>query len=185
MKLKALNAALLCMSASAMTLPALAAEPMEPSGVAQVVMSSDPKDFFETAASANMFEIEASKLAAKRSQDAQVKAFAEMMIKDHTQASEKLKVLAAQKKVTLPTQLLKRHQMMLDGLKDEKDAKEFDEEYRSRMVMSHKEAVSLFDLSARESPDADIRKFAGTMLPTLQMHGSKAQEMEKAASDRK
>jgi putative membrane protein len=163
----------------------LAAEPMEPSGVAQAAMSTDPDDFFESAASANMFEIEASKVALERSQDPSVKKYAEMMIKDHTEAGTKLSALATSKKVTLPTQLLKRHQMMLDGLKEEKAGKEFDDEYRLKMVVSHKEAVSLFDESARKSPDADVRKLAGEMLPKLKAHGGEAEHLRKHADDKK
>ena len=38
-------------------------EPMKPSGAMQSVMDDSVKDFFETAASAGMFEVEAGKLA--------------------------------------------------------------------------------------------------------------------------
>lgn len=155
-------------------------EPMQPSGALEMVLSEDPKDFYESAASANMLEIEASKLAQTRSTDADVKAFAAMMIKDHTAAGEKLSKLATNKKVVLPTQLLKRHQMMLDGLKEEKGA-DFDSEYRMKMVASHKEAVSLFDHASKKSPDPDIRAFAAEMLPKLQEHGAQAKKLEDSA----
>lgn len=163
--------------------PALQADDrgMEPSGAAQALMSVDPDKFFESAGSANMFEVEASKLALERSQDPEVKKFAEMIVKDHTAAGTKLSTLATNKKVTLPTQLLKRHQMMLDGLKEEPQGKEFDDEYRLKMVVAHKEAVSLFDESARESPDADVRKLAAEMLPTLKAHGGQAEQLRRDA----
>lgn len=160
---------------------AAAAKPMEPSGAVEMVLSEDPKDFYESAASANMLEIEASKLAETKSSDADVKAFAAMMIKDHTEAGQKLGKLATTKKVVLPTELLKRHQMMLDGLKEKENGADFDADYRMKMVMSHKEAVSLFDHHAKKSPDPDIRAFATEMLPKLKEHGAHAKKLEDAA----
>jgi putative membrane protein len=168
-------------AALATTMPLYAAEPMEPSGAAQALMSDSPKAFFETAASANMFEIEASKVALEKSKDPELRKFAEMMVKDHTEAGAKLMSLAATKNVTLPNELLKRHQMMLDGLKEEAAGKDFDDEYRLKMVASHKEAVSLFDESARESSDPEVRRFASEMLPKLQMHGGEAQQLRETA----
>lgn len=165
----------------ATTSPLYAAEPMKPSGVAQALMSDSPENFFENAASANMFEIEASKLALASTQDPEIKAFAQMMVKDHTAAGQKVSALAAEKSVSLPTAMLKRHQMMLDGLKNEKPGKDFDDEYRLKMVLSHKEAVSLFDESARESKDPDVRKLATEMLPALQAHGGQAEKLRKDA----
>lgn len=175
---------MVCLGAG-LPLAASAAEPMKPSGAMEALMSDDPADFYESAASANQFEIEASKVAQERSKDADIKAFADMMVKDHTEATQKLTNLATGKNVELPTQLLKRHQMMLDGLKEKDAGPAFDEDYRMKMVLSHKEAVSLFDQSAKESPDPDIRKFALSMIAKLKMHGGHAQKMEDAAKTRK
>lgn len=160
-----------------------AAEPMAPSATAEAVMSGDPADFYESAASANQFEMEAGRLALDRSQDADVKAYAQRMIKDHGEAAQKLTNLATGKNVELLTQLLKRHQMMLDGLKEQEDGAAFDEDYRRKMVSSHTEAVSLFDRSAKESPDPDIRKFALDLLPTLQKHADEAHRLQAAADE--
>lgn len=157
---------------------AQAQEPMEPSGVAQVLMSNDPKDFYQSAGSANLFEIRASKLAQTRAQSPEIRKFADMMVADHTEASQKLEALAGRKGVALPTQLLRRHQMMLDGLMEEKAGKDFDDHYSNKMVVSHKEAVSLFEQASRESKDPDIRSFAAEILPTLQRHGGLANDLE-------
>lgn len=157
---------------------AVAQEPMKPSGVAEALMANDEKDFFETAASSNMFEIQASELAKEKSTDPAIKKFAEHMIQDHTMANQKLEKLAESKNVTLPSALLKRHQAMLDDLKDEKAGKEFDEEYADKMVMTHKEAVSLFDQMANKGKDPEVKSFAAEMLPKLQKHGGMATGLE-------
>jgi putative membrane protein len=153
--------------------------PMKPSGAIEAVMPNSDKAFFENAASANMFEIQSSKLALTKSSDPDVKAFAQKMITDHGEAGTKLEALAAQKNVTLPTQMARRHQHIYDALAKDKAGKDFDEDYKNKMVMSHKEAVSLFDQTSKKGQDADVKSFAAMMLPTLQMHGSEAQALNK------
>lgn len=150
---------------------------MQPSRAMQLLMDDNAKDFFETAASANQFEIESSQLALQRVSDPALKSYAQRMVKDHEQAGRELKALARKKDVTLSTQLLKRHAAMLKDLRDEKQGPEFDEEYRNKMIASHKEAVSLFDEAARDAKDPDVKAFAAKTLPTLQAHGGSAQEL--------
>ncbi|TDU28255.1 putative membrane protein [Panacagrimonas perspica] len=158
-----------------------AAEQMKPSGAMEAVMSSDPSDFYESAASLDQLEIEAGKVALERSTDADIKAYASAMVKDHTASSQKLTNLATRKNVDLPKELLKRHQLMLDSLKEQDAGPGFDANYRMKMLLSHKEAISLFDQSAKESPDPDIRKFALSMMTMLQEHGSRAQKLDDEA----
>lgn len=155
-----------------------AAEPMKPSTAGKLLIDDDTKEFFDAAASANLLEVEASRLALQRAQDPEIKAFAQQMVTDHTKASEELKTLAQKKGVTLPTKMMDRHQAIYDELKDEKTAKEFEEAYREAMVASHKEAVTLFDEVAEDNKDAEVKTFAAKMLPKLQSHGGKAKELQ-------
>lgn len=175
---------LLCLTAAALiAAPTIAAaddkpaEPMKPSKIVQAVQSNDTKDFFETAASADMFEIEAGKLAEQRGTAPEVKKYARRMVADHRKTSEELKQLARSKNVTLPAKMLKRHEAMLDDLKNEKDGDGFDDEYRDKMLVSHKEAVSLFDQAARRAEDAEVKAFAQKHLAHLQDHGAKAKDL--------
>jgi len=66
---------------------------------------------------------------------------------------------------------------MYDALVKDKAGKDFDEDFRNKMVMSHKEAVSLFDQTAQKAKDPEVKAFAAMMLPKLQMHGSAAMEL--------
>lgn len=58
--------------------------------------------FLQQAAIAGMKEVLTGKIAADRASDKKVKAFGQMMVDDHTKASEELRVLAKLKKVDLP-----------------------------------------------------------------------------------
>jgi putative membrane protein len=152
--------------------------PMQPSAIGKMMMSASDKEFFPAAASAGMLEVESSKLALERSQNAEVKKFAETMVTDHTKAAEELKTLAGSKNVTLPTAMTKHHQMMYDHLKDEKTAKDFDDAYQEAMVASHKEAVTLFSKASTDSKDPEVKAWATKTLPTLQHHGAMAKDLK-------
>lgn len=156
---------------------------MEPSKAMQAVMDDDVKDFFETAASSNQFEIDSSRLAAERVTDPALKTYAQKMIKDHGKAGDELEKLARKKSVMLPTRLLKRHEAMLKDPRNEKPGADFDDEYRDKMISSYKEAVSLFDEAARDSKDADVKAFAAKTLPTLQDHDGLARKLPKPGAD--
>lgn len=154
-----------------------AAEPMQPSGAIEALLSNSDKAFFENAASAGMFEIQAGKLAQTKASDPQVKSYAEKMVSDHTEAAAKLEKLAKAKNVTLPTALSKHHQMMLDRLNKVSAGSDFDAAYKRQMIVSHKEAVSLFDQESKKGQDAEVKAFAAELLPKLQAHGGHAHEL--------
>ncbi len=155
-------------------------EPMQPSKTIQALQSNSQHDFFETAASAGMLEIEAGKLAQTMGTHPEIKKYAATMVADHEKAAAELKKLADKKGVKLPTAMLERHQMMYDGLKGNDKGKSFDNEYRLKMIASHKEAVSLFDQAANKAEDADVKAFAAKTLPTLQHHGAMANDLPKS-----
>lgn len=155
-----------------------ASEPMQPSGAMEAVMSNSDKAFFENAASAGMYEIQAGKLAMTKAGDPQEKSYAEKMVNDHTEAAAKLKELAASKNVTLPTTMAKHHQIMLDRLQKDAAGADFDAAYKRQMIVSHKEAVSLFDQTSKKAQDPDVKAFAAELLPKLQEHGAMAHDLE-------
>lgn len=65
------------------------------------VVPSDAKGFLERLHHANQSEIKQAQLAVKTSQNADVKAFAEQMITQHTDADQKVMALAQSKKLKL------------------------------------------------------------------------------------
>ena len=167
------------LAAAALGAAAGAAEPMKPSRAVQLIMDDGVRDFFETAGSAGLFEIEAGKLAQQVGTSPEVKVFAAKMVADHGKAADELAKIAGDKGAQLPKAMLKRHQKMLDDLKDETPGQAFDGKYRRYMIASHKEVVSLFDEAGRKSADEDVRAFANRTLPTLQHHGAMAHALPK------
>jgi putative membrane protein len=138
--------------------------------------SSADTSFYKHAAEAGMGEVELGKLAESKAADNSVKSFAAMMVKDHTQANEELKKLAASKDIKLP-----------HGPGTANDAKKlelkamsgdsFDKSYVSNQVKAHKDTVELLNKEISSGQDADAKAFAQKVLPTVQSHLSSIEKI--------
>jgi putative membrane protein len=109
------------------------------SGAADLA-SRDARDFIHHVAMVNMAEIDLAKLAAEGGTADEVKKFAETMIHDHTASGDKLKALAADFKIAAPSQLDDEHMDRRDKLAKQRGP-DFDREYASAMVDSHKDLI--------------------------------------------
>lgn len=134
--------------------------------------------FMNDAAEAGMAEVEIAKLVKDRAQNPRVKNFAEMMIKDHSEANNKLQTIARDKNVTLPSTLGK-HQDHLEDL-SKKNGAEFDKAYMKMMVNGHEDVVKEFEKCSQNGTDPDVKTFAAQTLPTVRMHLDSAKAINKA-----
>lgn len=152
----------------------------EKSGVnATLGVTPTTQDFVTLAGNSDMLEIQSSQLATAKG-DEKDKAFAERMIKDHTETSKKMRALVDSGKVKakLPATMDSAHQAKLDKL-EKLSGKDFSEHYEDMQVAAHKDAVSLFQRYAKGGDNADLKAFANETLPALQEHLKMARELEK------
>jgi putative membrane protein len=141
-------------------------------------ISMSDKRFLKNAAEAGNFEVEGSKLALKKSKDAEILKFAKMMTEDHTQASAKLKDLATKRKVELPKEPSLLQQAKIKYL-ETRDGVKFDKSYANHIgVSAHEQAVKLFEDAAEDADDADIKKFAADTLTVLKKHLEEAKRID-------
>lgn len=133
--------------------------------------------FAQNAAMAGMAEVKLGQLALEKSNNDDIKKFAQMMVDDHTKANDELKSMAQSKSIELPTDIGK-HQKDYDKL-SKLSGTEFDKEYADGMVKDHKEVVSMFEKEANKGDDPDTKAWAAKTLPTLQMHLQHAQDLQK------
>jgi putative membrane protein len=145
-------------------------------GTAMEERKVDQSEFMTNAASNGMLEVEAGKLAQKSAQNAEVKKFAAMMVKDHTNANSEMKKLAQQKNLTLPDSMSQEHMGDLKELRDKKGA-EFDRQYMDLMVSSHEDAVSKFEDASEGLEDAELKSFASTTLTKIREHLEQARKI--------
>lgn len=144
-------------------------------GTSSTVLPAD-KEWVSKAGMAGMAEVQMGNLAMQKATSADVKAFAQRMVTDHSKANEELQQLATAKGLTLPAQLDSEHQGGLDHLSGLSGAA-FDKAYMQHMVDDHEKAASLFQNGSASAEDPDIRAYAAKTLPIIQEHARLAQEV--------
>jgi putative membrane protein len=142
-------------------------------------ISPTTQDFVTEAASSDMLEIAAAKVAQQKG-NADEKKFAEQMTNDHTRTSTDLKgmVTSGEVRATLPTKLDDSAQKKLTELQDAKP-QDFASYYDPMQVSAHKDAVSLFERYSKSGDNSKLKDWAGKTLPTLQHHLQMAEELKK------
>ncbi len=115
-------------------------------------------------------------LAQQNAQSQQVKDFGSRMVTDHTAAGEKLKQIAAQQNVNLPTQLSVKDQSMLARMSNlHGDA--FDKAYMHDMLQDHKTDVAEFKREEGVAKDSALKEWVTSTLPTLESHLNEAKKV--------
>lgn len=132
---------------------------------------------------ANAGEVEEAKFAVTRLKNAEVKAFAQMMLDHHSEAKAKGQALAAKLKLVptdseTATDLAKGGKKSLDSLKKEKDA-DFDESYVKDQIDEHEKVLALIDrelLPNAQNPE--VKQLLNEMRPKVVMHLKTAQALK-------
>jgi putative membrane protein len=142
---------------------------------------SDRK-MLEDLAQGNMAEVDAGKMALEKSQNAEVKKFAQQMVDDHTKALGEVQALATAKNVTLPDgagAMAKTKATALKAL----SGNLFDKEYAKRAgVGDHESTVKLLQKMQKDGKDSDLKALAGKMLPTVEHHLEMAKALAASTS---
>ena len=129
------------------------------------------------AASSDMFEIQSSELALEMSQDEEIRAFAEQMIEDHTEASQMMMAAAETDGVAPPAGMMEKHQIELEQLQAAGEDG-FDAAYIAAQTTGHEEAVALFESFSTQGEESALRSFATETLPGLQEHLQEVQGLQ-------
>lgn len=132
-------------------------------------VSRDDAKFAVAAASGGLGEVELGQLAAQKGASQSVKDFGQMMVKDHSQANEKLKALAQAKGISLPKTISADEQRTKDDL-TAKSSKDFDKAYVKNMIKDHQNDIKEFEEAGKNVKDPELKDFALRTLPTLKMH---------------
>ena len=141
-------------------------------------VSPGDRVFLQAAAVGGLFEVEASKLALARGSKPAVKAFATMMVEDHSKANAKIRTLASDRQIALPETLDEDHTQRLAKLQVQDRGAAFDEAYADAMEDGHDAALRLFKAAADGADDAELRAFAADTLPVLESHNQHAEALD-------
>ena len=153
---------------------------------AAIAGAMEPVDeaFALFAASSGLAKVEGARLVLKSSASAQVREYAEKLVREHTRAGDDLRRLVTSRGLALPAAPTGRHADLVTKLSGVRAA-ELDEAFLQRFgVDAHKEAISLFERHVAEGKDPALKRHAERTLPMLRDHLSAAQKLLYAAAGR-
>jgi len=129
-------------------------------------------EFIRKASEGGHREVEAGKLASEKASNAEVRAFAKMMVDDHSKSNAELIALVSPQ-APVPAQKPSADSA-LGGL----TGPAFDRAYMAKMVTDHQATVELFEAEVRDGKDGAVRKWATQKLPTIRGHLEKARALQ-------
>jgi putative membrane protein len=166
-------------SAKAAQTAATAANTVTGAAAAGAPPSMSGADFVGAAASTDRYEIAAAKLALTHASRSAVKAFAQMMIRDHTASTAKLTaaIAASGQPLTAPRDLPADLQADLATLRTASGA-DFDRAYIGQMVDTHDHALQTMQSYAIDGSVPALKSFAAAVTPVVQSHLARAQALQ-------
>jgi putative membrane protein len=157
--------------------------------------------FIQQALKSGMEEVELAKLAAEKSQNDQIKQFAQMLVSDHTAVNEQLKQLSERNGVTTaPRDGTKRSGTETSppitspgaapsSPKAQQLAKlsgsQFDKAFMKMVVEGHEKSVDLYSKESERGADPTAKKLANETLPKIKEHLSQAKSLQQQVMDKK
>lgn len=132
-------------------------------------------------------EVDLGKTAQKKGESAAVKAYGEMLIKDHGESDKKLLALAKKlgQKIPAekPTTAAEKQEKAADKANIAKlkklEGAQFDAEFLRMMVEGHEKELAKIDAKIGEVKNAELADLLKAKKPTLQHHADHARELQK------
>lgn len=140
--------------------------------------------FAQMMAASDQFEIMSSKTALEKSTRQEVKDFANMMIKQHMDSSQKLTALASQMKppLTIGKQLDPEQRQMTTDLQKMPAGNSFDRAYLDAQVTGHARTLAMLQSYADTGKVDQLRNFAKQMIPIVSGHLDQARKLQATVS---
>ncbi len=134
------------------------------------------RKFMKEAALGDEAEIQLGQLAQQKASNPAVKSFGQRMIKDHSDAADKLKNVAQSQHISLPVELDPEHKDKVEAL-SRLSGSQFDQAYMQLMVQEHTKDVNEFKNEAGNAHDDSVKQFATATLPVLESHLNEAKQI--------
>jgi len=135
--------------------------------------SSDDTAFVQKAAEGGMKEVEIGKAVAAKASNAQVKAYANRLVKDHGAANTQLMAIAKRHNIDTPASAPPSSDPWMS-----QTGAAYDKGFIDAQVKDHQEDIALFEKEAKGGSDKEIKAFASRQLPTLRAHLKQAQSLQ-------
>lgn len=141
---------------------------------------TDAKDkmFLQKAAGGGMAEVAFAKIALDKSQNQDVRNFAQKMIDDHTKLNDNLKPIADQLGVQPPAEAPKEAQAKAEKLK-KLDGDAFDKAYIKAMVEDHHKDLAEFTKEEQSTKNDDLKAKVSDGRKTIEEHTAMIDDLAK------
>jgi putative membrane protein len=134
------------------------------------------------AASSGLAKIEGARLTLRSSKNADVRDYAQKLMREHARNGDELRRIVAPHGLSLPSAPTGRHADLVTKLSGV-SAQDLDEAFLLRFgVDTHKETIALFERHVVEAKDPQLRRYAEQTLPMLREHMSAAHKLLYAAA---
>jgi putative membrane protein len=144
---------------------------------ASAVQPMSAMDYVAAAGESDLFEIQSSQIALRKAQNADVRAFAQMMIDHHTQTSADLMAAARQAGLNPPAPSLSQEKSARVGALESTPATGFDALYMREQVTGHQAALALHQGYARNGDQPGLKAAAVKTAPIVQTHLDRARAL--------
>jgi putative membrane protein len=134
--------------------------------------------FVTKAMQGSMAEVQLGQLTLQKSNNDQVKQFAQRMIDDHTKLNDQMKPVAQQLGVAVPEQVSKKDRNTMAKLQA-LSGPAYDQAYIKDMVKDHKQDLSEFQAEASSGQDQTVKDAAAQGSKVIAQHLQMAQQMAK------
>lgn len=150
-------------------------QPQQHAAASQQPLSA--QNYVMYASNADLFEIEAARLAMLRARDPMVKQFAEHMLQQHAMTTNKLTAAARQANVTPTAPSLTPHlREKLTELQSASDTA-FDERYMVAQVEAHERALRLHHHYAQNGDQPALRTASSETVRAVEQHLAEARRI--------
>jgi putative membrane protein len=137
--------------------------------------------FVKEAMEGGLAEVQLGQLTLQKSNNDQVKQFAQHMIDDHTKLNEEMKPVAQQLGVAIPAQVSKKDSKIIAKLQA-LSGPAYDQAYIKDMVKDHKGDLSEFQAEASSGQDQLVKDAAAQGSKVIAQHLQMAQQLAKDQS---
>jgi putative membrane protein len=135
-------------------------------------------------ASSSLAQMEGARIVLNSTKNADVRDFAQRIIRDHTEALDRLRGIGAQRGLELPAAPTGRHADLVTKLAGVA-ATERDDAFIHRFGLdAHKEAIALTERHVNEAREPELKRYAAQAVEMLREHMSAARKLAYAAGDR-
>ena len=127
-------------------------------------------EYVAAAGASDLYEKRSSEIVLTDAQNDEVRSFASMMIKDHTNTSGQVKAAATGAGITPPPpSLVPKQQAMIDAL-TKMSGPQREKLYVQQQLAAHQEALALHSGYAKNGDDAALKQVAATAVPIIERH---------------